>query len=338
VTGEATFELTMNRREFFATAGLTITATSLLRRPAFPLGAAPASAAGAMPAFSVERWVNSPPLTPAMLRGKVVLVDFWEYTCINWIRTSPYVKAWHREYRERGLVVIGVHAPEFEFGKRAEHIDRGIRDHALTYPIALDNDFATWRAFGNDAWPAKYLFDAHGTLVKRWVGEGSYGEIETEIRRLLVAANPGTKLPTVSLEGMAFAKAGEPSYTGITPETYVGAERREPGTFTLEGDWQSSRQYVELRNGTGKLVLPFTAGEVNVVVQPSAAGRAALEVLLDGKPIAEARGADVGPDGVARFDRSGMIRLVARAPRGNHVLTLVASDPGLQVYVFTFGP
>ena len=158
------------------------------------LGAGAASAAGDMdmPAFKVERWVNSGPLTADMLRGKVVLVDFWEYTCVNWIRTAPYVKAWHRDYADRGLVVVGVHAPEFEFGKRAEHIDRGIRDHGLTYPIALDNDFATWQAFGNDAWPAKYLFDARGKLVKRWVGEGSYHDIETEIRRLLVAANPGT--------------------------------------------------------------------------------------------------------------------------------------------------
>ena len=302
------------------------------------LGAGAASAADDMPAFKVERWVNSSPLTADTLRGKVVLVDFWEYTCVNWIRTSPYVKAWHRDYADRGLVVVGVHAPEFEFGKRAENIDRGIRDHGLTYPIALDNEFATWRAFGNDAWPAKYLFDAHGTLVKRWVGEGSYGDIEAEIRRLLVAASPGTTLPPISPEAMAFAKTGEPSYAGITAETYVGAERREPGTVTLEGQWQSSRQSLELQNGTGKIVLPFTAGEVNVVMQPGALGKAAVAVMLDGKPIAEARGADVGPDGVARFDRSGMIRLVARAPRGKHVLTLVASDPGLKVFVFTFGP
>src|SRR4029077_10698386 len=154
-----------------------------------------ASAASEPPAFKVERWVNSTQLTAEALRGKVVLVDVWEYTCVNWIRTSPYVKAWNRDYAGLGLVVIGVHAPEFEFGKRAEHIDRGIRDHGLSYPIALDNDFATWRAFGNDAWPPKYLFDARGTLVKRWIGEGSYGDIETETRRLLVAASPGTTLP-----------------------------------------------------------------------------------------------------------------------------------------------
>ena len=302
------------------------------------IAAGGSSAASDVPAFKVERWVSSAPLTADMLRGKVVLVDFWEYTCVNWIRTSPYVKAWHRDYADRGLVVVGVHAPEFEFGKRAENIDRGIRDHGLTYPIALDNDFATWRAFRNDAWPTKYLFDARGRLVKRWVGEGSYRDIEAEIRRLLVAASPGTKLPPISPEATAFAKTGEPSYAGITGETYLGVERREPGTVTLEGSWQSSRQYLELQNVTGKIILPFTAGEVNVVMQPGASGNAAVAVLLDGKPVGEARGADVGPDGVARFDRSGMIRLVARAPRGKHVLTLVASDPGLRAYVFTFGP
>jgi len=302
------------------------------------IGAGAAGAARDMPAFKVERWVNSPPLTPDTLRGKVVLVDVWEYTCVNWIRTSPYVKAWHRQYTDLGLVVVGLHAPEFEFGKRAENIDRGIRDHGLTYPIALDNDFATWRALGNDAWPAKYLFDARGRLVKRWVGEGSYSDVEAEIRRLLVAANPGTKLPPISSEATAFAKTGQPSYAGITAETYVGAERREPGTVRLEGNWQSSHQYVELQNGTGRIVLPFMAGEVNLVMHPGPSGKAAVAVMLDDKPIGEARGADVGPDGVARFDRAGMIRLVARAPRGSHVLTLAASDPGLQAYVFTFGP
>jgi thiol-disulfide isomerase/thioredoxin len=191
-----------------------------------------ATAAGSLPSLKAERWVNSAPLTAEALRGKVVLVDFWEYTCVNWIRTSPYVKAWHRDYAPLGLVVVGVHAPEFEFGKRAENIDRGIRDHRLTYPIAIDNDFAIWRAIGNDAWPAKYLFDSRGRLVRRWVGEGSYDEIEREIRRLLVAAQPGVQLPAVSEEVSTFAKTGQASYAGITNETYIGAERRELGAVT----------------------------------------------------------------------------------------------------------
>jgi hypothetical protein len=282
--------------------------------------------------------VNSPPLAAETLRGNVVLVDFWEYTCVNWIRTAPYVKTWNRVYAPLGLVVIGVHAPEFEFGKHVDNIDRGIRDHGLMYPIAIDNDFAIWRAFGNDAWPAKYLFDDRGRLVRRWIGEGSYDEIEREIRRLLITAQPGSQLPAVTELASTFAKTGHPSYAGITNETYIGAERREPGAVTLKGDWHTDRQYVELKKGTGEIVLPFVAGEVNLVMQPGPSGRAAVSVLLDGKPIGDARGMDVGMDGVARFDRSGMIRLVAGGPPRRHVLTLSSNDEGLRAYVFTFGP
>jgi len=291
-----------------------------------------------LPPLRADRWVNSAPLSAETLRGKVVLVDFWEYTCVNWIRTSPYVKAWNRLYAPFGLIVIGVHAPEFEFGKDAGNIDRGIRDHGLTYPVAIDNDFAIWRAFGNDAWPAKYLFDDRGRLVRRWIGEGSYDDIEREIRRLLAAAHPDRELPNVSELASTFAKTGQPSYAGITNETYIGADRREPGAVTLKGDWRTDRQFVELKKGSGEIVLPFQGGEVNLVMQPGPSGRAAVTVLLDGKPVGQARGMDVDADGVARFDRSGMIRLVAAGPGRRHVLTLISSDPGLRAYVFTFGP
>jgi thiol-disulfide isomerase/thioredoxin len=297
-----------------------------------------ASAATNLPPLRADRWVNSPPLSAEALHGKVVLVDFWEYTCVNWIRTAPYVKAWNRVYAPLGLVVIGVHAPEFEFGQSPGNIDRGIRDHGLTYPIAIDNHFALWRAFGNDAWPAKYLFDDQGRLVRRWIGEGSYDEIEREIRRLLIAAHPGSQLPPVSELASAFTKTGQPSYVGITNETYIGAERREPGAVTLKGDWHTDRQYVELKKGIGEILIPFAGGEVNLVMQTGPLGRAAVTVLLDGKPIGDARGMDVGTDGVARFDRSGMIRLVAGAPKRRHMLTLSSSDVGLRAYVFTFGP
>jgi hypothetical protein len=297
-----------------------------------------ANAASNLPSLRAQRWVNSPPLTPQAVRGKIVLVDIWEYTCVNWIRTAPYVKAWNRVYGPLGLVVIGVHAPEFEFGKAVDNIDRGIRDHGLTYPIAIDNDFAIWRAVGNDAWPAKYLFDDRGRLVRRWIGEGSYDEIEREIRRLLVAAHPDSQLPAVTDLASTFATTGQPSYAGITNETYIGAERREPGAVMLKGDWRTDRQYVELKKGSGEIVVPFVAGEVNLVMQPGPSGRAAVTVLLDGQPVGDVRGIDVGTDGVARFDRSGMIRLVAGAPRRRHVLTLSSSEPGLRAYVFTFGP
>ena len=294
-----------------------------------------AGAASEIPALKAARWVNSPPLNAQTLRGKIVLI---EYTCINWIRTSPFVKAWHRDYSGLGLVVVGAHAPEFAFGKLPEHIDRGIRDHGLTYPIAIDNDYSIWRGLHNNAWPAKYLFDAQGKLVKSWIGEGSYDEIETAIRRLLVAANLNVKLPPNTSEVTAFSKSGMPSYLGITEETYIGAARGVPGSVVVNGDWKTEREYIELRKGTGRITLPFVAGEVNLIMQPGPSGKAAVTVLLDGKPVSNARGADVGPDGMATFDRSGMIRLIARAPREKHVLTLIASDPGLRAYVFTFGP
>jgi thiol-disulfide isomerase/thioredoxin len=291
-----------------------------------------------IPAIDVQRWVNSPPLTPEALHGQVVLVDIWEYTCVNWIRTAPYVKAWHRDYADLGLTVIGVHAPEFEFGRHAEHIDRAIRDHGLTYPVALDNDFTLWRALGNDAWPAKYLFDADGRFVERWVGEGDYERVESEIRRLLEIRAPGTALPPVSPEVSAFVTAGQPSYVGITPETYLGADRGVPGTFSLAGDWRSGGEYVELTSGGGELALPFNAGEVNLVVDPGPTGQAPVQVLLDGMPIGAERGADVGPDAIARIDRPAMFRLVAGASRDDHLLNLLTDRPGFRAYVFTFGP
>ncbi|MDO3705091.1 redoxin domain-containing protein [Micromonospora sp. C28SCA-DRY-2] len=291
-----------------------------------------------LPALAVQRWVNSPPQTPDALRGRVVLVDVWEYTCVNWIRTAPYLRAWHRDYADLGLTVIGVHAPEFEFGRHAENVERGIRDHELTYPIALDDDFRIWRALRNDAWPAKYLFDADGLLVDRWVGEGGYERVESEIRRLIEVRAPGTRLPPVSPEATAFARTGQPSYLGITPETYLGADRAVPGSFAVAGDWRRSGEYVELAGGTGELGLPFNAGEVNLVVDPGPGRPVPVRVLLDGEPIGTERGADVGPDAVAHIDRAAMIRLVAGASRDDHLLTLVTDRPGFRPHVFTFGP
>ena len=300
-------------------------------------GSCLAGAASRLPALKAQRWVNSAPLTPEGLRGKVVLVDVWDTPA-----STGFVPAVYQGLESRlRLARPGrgrVHSPEFEFGKRAENVDRGIRDHGLTYPIAIDNEFVIWRTLDNDAWPARYLFDGQGQLVKRWAGEGSYDEIESEIRRLLAAADPGVRLPAVSQEATVFAKAGQPSYAGITGETYLGAERRQSGTVTVEGDWQRERQYVELRKGTGRIVLPFTAGEVNLVMQPGPSGSAAVTVLLDDKPVGDVRGADVGSDGVARFDGPRMIRLVAGAARRQHVLTLVTSDPGVRAFAFTFGP
>ncbi|SCF28066.1 redoxin [Micromonospora mirobrigensis] len=299
---------------------------------------ATAGVATRLPPITVERWVNSPPLTPEALRGRVVLVDIWEYTCVNWIRTAPYVRAWHRDYADLGLVVVGAHAPEFAFGRRPENIDRAIEEHRLTHPVAIDNDYRFWRALRNDAWPAKFLFDADGRLVDRWVGEGDYDRVESEIRRLVEATTPGVALPPVTPEVTAFVAGGQPTYVGITPETYLGGDRAVPGTYALTGDWQVAGEYVELTGGTGELTLPFDAGEVNLVVDPGPGGPAEVNVLLDGNPIDGERGPDVGPGAMAWVDRPAMFRLVAGAARGQRRLTLVTDRPGLRAYVFTFGP
>jgi thiol-disulfide isomerase/thioredoxin len=291
-----------------------------------------------IPDFTVQRWLNSPPLTAGDLHGRVVLIDFWEYTCINWIRTAPFVRAWHRDYSGSGLVVIGLHAPEFEFGTQADNIERAVRDQGLSYPIALDNDFSVWRALGNTAWPAKYLFDFDGRLMNRWLGEGGYDQIETEIRHALTAAYPGLPLPSTTPEVDAFAATGQPSYAGITEETYLGRDRREPGTFELSGDWRSDRQYIELQDAGGEITLPFTGGEVNLIAQPPPNMQAPVTVLLDGQPIDEARGSGVDADAVSHIDHPHMVPLVAGANRDDQVLTLLAPEPGLRLYAFTFGP
>lgn len=288
-------------------------------------------------AFAQDRWVNSAPLDLAQLDGKVVLFDVWEYTCINWIRTKPYVKAWHRDYADLGLVVIGVHAPEFTFGRLADNIDRAVRDHGLTYPVAIDNDYAIWEALDNNAWPAKFLFGSRRENTDRWIGEGDYDQTEADIRRLLTEATPGLQLPPVSAEVAAFANVGNPDYSRISPETYIGGDRGHPGTVQFGGVWKSAPQYVELDSDAGDITLAFSGGEVNLVVEPGPTGASTLGVTLDGAPAGPAAGADVDSDSVARFDRSGMLALISGAEQGRHVLTLSAR-PGLRAYVFTFGP
>jgi thiol-disulfide isomerase/thioredoxin len=300
-----------------------------------------------------QRWFNTPgerPLSLRGLRGQVVLVDFWTYTCINCIRTLPYLEAWYREYRDDGFTVVGVHTPEFPFEKEASNVERAIGEFGLTYPVAQDNDYATWTAFRNQYWPAKYLIDAAGRVRLVHFGEGAYEETERAIRSLLAEA--GRR----DLGGMARAHAQRPNL-GATPESYLGAARADrfangpilPGTRTFRavparflqpdqlafgGRWTISSDAATAGPGAS-LSIRFRARRVFCVLG-SPGGPRTMRVMLDGHPIPEsAAGPDVR-DGVVTISGQRLYRLVDLPLAGEHVLTL-QPQAGIAGYAFTFG-
>jgi thiol-disulfide isomerase/thioredoxin len=299
------------------------------------------------------RWFNSPPLTMRGLRGRVVLVDFWTYTCINCLRTLPFVKAWDERYRRDGLTIVGVHTPEFQFEKQASNVQQAIDDKGLRYPVVQDNDFGTWNAFTNQGWPSKFLIDANGKVRYAHLGEGEYKETEAAIRTLLTeagkrklgsAAKPRGKIETVG------AKA--------TPETYLGSARAQSfspvgptnGTrdytaatgaelpqsvFSLGGRWRiddESARAVRRATITARVV-----GTAVYLVLSSEGDRPRhVHVLLDGKPIsARDAGADVH-GGAVTVRRQRLYSLVKVSSIQEHVLTL-RLDPDVSGYAFTFG-
>jgi cytochrome c biogenesis protein CcdA/thiol-disulfide isomerase/thioredoxin len=290
-----------------------------------------------------QRWFNTPggrPLTMAGLRGKVVLIDFWTYTCINCIRTLPYVESWYSRYHDHGLVVVGVHSPEFSFEKDAGNVARAIRSDGLTYPVAQDNDLATWQAWGNQAWPAKYLVDASGRVRYVHIGEGGYRESEQAIRALLAEAGAGR------LGGMAHARGTITPSRQTTPETYVGAARADgftqrptqgtrayratpadglkPNGFTLGGIWTIGAQAA--RAGIGaSLTARVHARDVYLVLSPPSSGAGRIQVSVDGRP----------PRTIAvRTQR--LYTLAHFAADDTHVVSL-RPEPGVAAYAFTFG-
>jgi cytochrome c biogenesis protein CcdA/thiol-disulfide isomerase/thioredoxin len=308
---------------------------------------------GAAPDFvGNQRWFNTPggrPLTLASLRGKVVLVDFWTYTCINCLRTLPYLEAWDKRYRRDGLVIVGVHSPEFGFEKDAGNVRAAIAREGIRYPVAQDNDLATWDAWGNQYWPAEYLIDARGQVRGAHFGEGEYDRTEMSIRALLKEAghpNPGA---------MAEPEGAAHPTRLTTPETYLGLARAQrfdppplPGThtyaqpgklatshFALAGTWEESADAATARAGA-EIHAAILGKDAYLVLSPPAHGGGEVRVLLDGRPIAADRaGADVH-GGVVRVDRQRLYHLVSAPASGHHVLTLRVS-PGVQAYAFTFG-
>jgi hypothetical protein len=289
-------------------------------------------------------WVNSEPLTAAGLEGKVVAVQFGTYSCINWIRTIPYVRAWASAYRDRGLVVIGVQTPEFAFEREIEGVRRALAAMEVQYPIVLDNEYAIWNAFANRYWPALYIADGDARLQYEHFGEGAYGESEDAIRDLLHADGDRVDVAATGVEAAADGDALR------SPETYVGfaqAERRAADNaqrlalneWALSGQWSVHEQAAELEAAGGAIAYRFQARDVNLVLTPPpAGGDAVFTVRVDGEPPGEAHGIDVDPEGEGVVTAPRLYQLV-REPGAVRERTLAVSfrDPGVRAYVFTFG-
>jgi cytochrome c biogenesis protein CcdA/thiol-disulfide isomerase/thioredoxin len=261
-------------------------------------------------------WFNSNPLTMKELKGKVVLVDFWTYTCINCIRTLPYLKNWHDKYNDKGLVIIGVHAPEFEFEKSADNVKKAITDFEIKYPVMQDNDFSTWRAYRNQYWPAKYLIDKDGNIRYTHFGEGEYDETELAIQELLAEA--GTEISEVPNNQVT------PTY-GRTHETYLGSERSGNESYvTYSGKWNQSREYTNPAAGS-KLRLEFNAKSVYLVMR-NTGSPATVKVYVDGKAVKE-----------IIVDKDMLYTLVDLDAPGRHILQLEFLDGNAELFAFTFG-
>jgi len=307
-------------------------------------------------------WLNSPPLTAQGLRGKVVLVDFWTYSCINCLRALPYVTGWYEKYKDHGLVVIGVHAPEFAFEKDAGNVRRAVADLHIAYPVALDNNFTIWQAFNNQYWPAHYFIDSQGHIRAHHFGEGSYDESETIIRRLLTEAGY-TDLPPAGIEAAkAGVQAAPDEAHDQSPETYIGYRRAEnfasPGGFAqdrpkvysapasltlnqwaLQGSWAVDAEKAVLTAAPGKIVFRFFARDLHLVVGPAAGGKPVrFRVLLDGVAPMLSHGADTDADGRGVITEQRLYQLIRQSDDvREHVFSIEFLDAGAQAYSFTFG-
>ena len=280
-------------------------------------------------------WLNSEPLTADGLRGRVVLVDFWTYTCVNWIRTLPYRSAWHERYPD--LVVVGAHAPEFSFEHDLDNVRRAVGDLGVDYPVVIDNDFSIWRSFGNRYWPAAYLVDRDGEVRFHHFGEGAYEAIERVIQQLL-----GIDEDVVQVDASGYAEAAD--WAAVqSPETYVGAGRGVPRTdggelelndWALAGEWSVGDEDAVLESAPGSIAYRFQARDLNLVL----AGRGArFEVRLDGQPPGDDRGLDVDASGRGTLSEPRMYQLVRQRDAAARTFEITFLDPGARAYVFTFG-
>jgi thiol-disulfide isomerase/thioredoxin len=353
-------ETNRSRRHFLGTVGLALAAVQFgVLRSAY----AQLDELGDFPSLSgATEWFNSPPLTPAGLRGKVVLVDFWTYSCINWRRTLPYVSAWAKKYKDQGLVVIGIHTPEFEFEKNIENVRWAVKDMQVDYPVAMDNDYAIWRAFRNEYWPALYFIDAKGRVRHHQFGEGDYEQSERVIQQLLTkagASGVGSGLVSVDPQGIEVAADwGDLK----TPETYAGYERTvnfsSPGGiarnkprvyavpaelklnhWALAGDWTIKQGSALLYQTNGRIAFCFHARDLHIVMGPAAPGSSVrYRVLIDGKPPGAAHGSDLDDQGNGTIKEQRLYQLI-RQPRpiADHRFEIEFQDAGAEVFSFTFG-
>jgi thiol-disulfide isomerase/thioredoxin len=282
-------------------------------------------------------WLNSDPLTAAELRGRVVLVDFWTYSCVNWLRTLPYVRAWHERYRERGLVVVGAHAPEFTFEHDLDNVRRALDDLDVGYPVVIDNYFTIWRAFDNHYWPALYLLDGEARVRFTHFGEEAYAESEQAIQHLL---GVGQELVQVAADGLARAADWDALRS---PETYLGRARGERRTngdlalnqWALNGQWAQGEEAAVLEAAGGSITYRFEARDVNLVLESSAS--VAFTVSLDGGPPGDAHGLDVDAAGAGTLSEPRMYQLVRQQPSRQRTVEVAFDGPGVRAYVFTFG-
>jgi thiol-disulfide isomerase/thioredoxin len=294
-------------------------------------------------------WINSPPLTAEGLRGKVVLVQFWTYSCVNWIRTLPYARAWAEKYRDQELVVIGVHSPEFGFEHQLANVRRASGSLRVGYPVATDNDFAIWRAFDNQYWPALYLIDGKGRIRYRHFGEGDYEHSERAIQDLLAEAGArdvGEDLVSVTAPGAETAA----DWNNLkSPETYLGTARSENriswdarlrlNEWALKGRWTVGKQSAVLEEANGWIAYRFHARDLNLVMTPGSRGSAVrFRVLIDGHPPGSAHGIDVDQEGNGTVDEPRMYQLIRQSGTiVDRQFEIQFLDPGVAAFVFTFG-
>ena len=314
---------------------------------------------------SLERaseWLNSPPLTPSALRGKVVLIDFWTYTCINWLRTLPHVRAWAEKYKDKGLVVIGVHSPEFSFEKNMTNVRWAVKALRVDYPVAVDSEHTIWRAFNNQYWPALYFIDAQGHVRHHHFGEGSYEQSEMVIQRLLAEAGAGgLSDDLVSPDARGLEVAADWG-TLKSPENYVGYARTQsfasPGGATMDkpriyalpmrlrlnewalsGDWTMKGEAAVLNKPNGRIAYRFHARDLHLVMGPVVPGSSVrFRVLIDGQPPAAAHGGDVDERGEGTVTEQRLYQLIRQQrPIADHQFEIEFLGSGVEAFAFTFG-